>query len=250
MEMGSRGGRSEVAGLVQHGLTTDEEIVLRVRAGDTELFEVLMRRHNQRLYFTVRAILESDAEAEDVVQQTYLAAYRHLGQFEGRARFATWLTRIAIHEALARRRSMGRRRRTTNQESIDNVPAPDPDPEQQAYAVELSSALNSALGRLPATYRAVFVLREIYGFDTLDTAERLRLTEGTVRTRLHRAKDFLQRALQDVTPAPAFRFDGARCDRLVHSVLGRLDDVESRIAVASPLTAISEIQPDRPSEHP
>ena len=247
MEMGSRGnGRSEVAGLVQHSLTTDEEIVVRVRAGDTELFEVLMRRHNQRLYCAVRAILESDAEAEDVVQQTYLAAYRHLGQFEGRARFGTWLTRIAIHEALARRRSMGRHRRTTNHEFIDNVPAPDPDPEQQAYAVEL----NSALSRLPATYRAVFVLREIYGFDTLDTAERLRLTEGTVRTRLHRAKDFLQRALQEVTPAAAFRFDGARCDRLVHSVLGRLEDVESRITMAAPLTAISETRPDRPSEHP
>jgi RNA polymerase sigma-70 factor (ECF subfamily) len=252
MEMGSRGnGGSEVAGLVQHRPTTDEEIVLRVRAGDTEVFEVLMRRHNQRLYCAVRAIVDSDAEAEDAVQQTYLAAYRNLAQFEGRARFRTWITRIAIHEALARRRQTLRSGgQPTSHAFIDRVPAPTPDPERQTYAVELNAVLTSALGRLPAAYRAVFVLREIHGFNTLDTAERLRLSEGTVRTRLHRAKDFLQRTLQELMPPAACRFDGTRCDRLVQAVMGRLGDPDSQIPRAAPLTAISEIQPDRPSEHP
>ena len=233
------------------GPTTDEEIVLRVRAGDAELFEMLMRRHNQRLYCTVRAILRCDAEAEDAVQQTYLAAYRSLAQFEGRARFGTWIMRIAIHEALARRqRTVVRVGRTSNHARVDNVPSPAPNPEQQTYAVELSSQLNSALGRLPAAYRAVFILREIQGFNTLDTAERLRLSEGTVRTRLHRAKDFLQRTLEELMPPAACRFDGARCDRLVEDVMGRLGDFENQIPMPTRLTTISETQPDRPSEHP
>ena len=89
---------------IQPGALADEEVVVRVRAGDTHLFEVLMRRYNQRLYRAVRAILQNDADAEDAVQQAYLNAYRHLGQFEGRARFSTWLTRIAVYEALSRRR--------------------------------------------------------------------------------------------------------------------------------------------------
>jgi DNA-directed RNA polymerase specialized sigma24 family protein len=86
---------------------TDEEIVNRVSTGQVEMFEILMRRHNQRLYRTARAILRDDAEAEDAVQQAYLNAYRHLDQFEGRAQFSTWLTRIAVYEALARRKRVG-----------------------------------------------------------------------------------------------------------------------------------------------
>ena len=83
---------------------SDEEIAHRVSSGDVQLFEVLMRRHNQRLHRAARAILRDDSEAEDAVQQAYLNAYRHLNQFEGRAQFSTWLTRIAVYEALARRR--------------------------------------------------------------------------------------------------------------------------------------------------
>ena len=229
--------------------STDEEIVLRVRSGDTDLFEVLMRRHNQRLYCAVRAIVRDDAEAEDAVQQAYLAAYRNLGQFEGRARFSTWLTRIAIHEALARRRRrLDRGARTANVSFVDTVASPDPDPEQRTYAVELSALLDSALGQLPAGYRAVFELREIHGLNTFDTAERLRLSEGTVRTRLHRAKDLLQRTLQNLMPPDACRFDGARCDRLVDAVMSKLRDPEFLVLVAFHLKAISETQPGRPSD--
>src|SRR6059058_857453 len=88
---------------------TDEEVIERVKAGDTALYEIVMRRYNQRLYRVARAILHDDAEAEDVMQDAYVRAYQHLSQFAGRSQFATWLTRIAIHEALARSQ---RRRRT------------------------------------------------------------------------------------------------------------------------------------------
>src|SRR5512146_683916 len=87
---------------------TDEEIVARVCSGEIELYEILMRRHNPRIYRAARAILRDDAEAEDVMQEAYVRAYAGLAQFEGKARFSTWLTKIAVHEALARAR---RRRR-------------------------------------------------------------------------------------------------------------------------------------------
>ena len=82
----------------------DVEIVARVRAGESGLFEILMRRHNQRVYRVARAVLKNESEVEDVMQQAYVNAFFHLDQFEERAQFSTWLTRITLHEALARRR--------------------------------------------------------------------------------------------------------------------------------------------------
>src|SRR5438309_5885405 len=87
---------------------SDEEVVRRVLNGETALYELLMRRHNQRLYRIARSILRDDAEAEDVMQDAYVRAYQSLASFEGRAKFVTWLTRIAIHEALARCRKRSR----------------------------------------------------------------------------------------------------------------------------------------------
>src|SRR5256885_5562620 len=87
---------------------TDEEVVNRVRTGETALYEVIMRRYNQRLYRVARAILHNDVEAEDVMQDAYVRAYQHLAQYSGRSPFGAWLTRIAVNEALARLRSRGR----------------------------------------------------------------------------------------------------------------------------------------------
>ena len=206
-----------------HAGLTDEEVVLRVLGGDTPLFEVLMRRYNQRLYRAARAILQNDADAEDAVQQAYFNAYRNLTQFEGRSRFATWLTRIVVYQALAqRRRSRPRSFESGDAQLADRVVAVAPDPERHAYVSELSALLEAAVAALPDRYRAVFILREIDGLNTADTARRLHVTEGTVKARLHRAKDVLQRRLQEVPPTEAFRFDGARCDRLVTAVMAQL----------------------------
>jgi RNA polymerase sigma-70 factor (ECF subfamily) len=192
-----------------------------------------MRRYNQRLYRTARAILKSDAEAEDAVQQAYLNAYRHLAQFEGRARFSTWLTRITVYEALARRRrSRDKPVASSDEEQVERVASETPDPEHQAYAGQLGTRLEAALAALPDGYRTVFMLREVDGLNTAETAQQLRLSEGTVKTRLHRAKDLLQRTLRDVTPAAGFRFDGSRCDRLVAAVLCGLTQPQLVDAVA------------------
>lgn len=216
---------------LQAGALTDEEVVVRVRDGDTRFFEVLMRRYNQRLYRAVRAILQNDADAEDAVQQTYLNAYRHLAQFEGRARFSTWLTRIAVYEALSRRRrARDKPLGSSDDEQIERAVSAAPDPERQTYAGELGALLESALATLPHGYRSVFMLREVDGLNTAETAQQLCVSEGTVKTRLHRARDLLQRKLHDVTPTEAFRFGGNRCDTMVASVMSRLSGMNFAVA--------------------
>ena len=207
----------------------DEQVVERILAGQTALFEVLMRRHNERLYRAARAILKDESEAEDVMQQAYINAYNHLRQFDGRSRFATWLTRIAIHEAIARARRRGR------YASMDaaspfaaDVPAPastSPDPERQAFARELGRLMESAIDRLPDGSREVFMLREVEGMSTEEVAEALAVSESVVKTRLSRARAALKRDLRrhaGIAEANAFRFLRPRCDRVVAAVLARL----------------------------
>ena len=202
---------------------SDDEVVRRVRDGETALFEVLMRRYNQRLYRIARAVVKDEHEAEDVMQQAYVSAFTHLGQFERRAQFSTWLSRIAIHEAL------GRRRRARPTESIDTddgepmeiLSSSAPDPEHQAYAGELRHLLETSVDALPETYRMVFMLRDVEGLSTAETAEGLDIGEEAVKTRLHRARAMLRRELYDragATSGEAFNFHLSRCDRVVAAV--------------------------------
>jgi RNA polymerase sigma-70 factor (ECF subfamily) len=208
---------------------SDEEIVERVRSGETPLFEMLVRRYNQRLYRVARSVLRDEHEAEDVMQHAYVSAFEHLHQFAGRASFATWLTRIAVHEALARARRRGRFRglESMSEEGAPSGPPRDerPDPEQQAQAGELRRLLESAIDGLPETYRAAFVLREAEGLDTAEVAECLEISEDAVRTRVHRARVLLRRKLLERTGATsgaAFSFHLTRCDRVVAGVFVRL----------------------------
>ncbi|NUR53696.1 MAG: RNA polymerase sigma factor [Acidobacteria bacterium] len=215
--------------LDQWAALTDEQVVVEVLRGHTALFEVLMRRHNERIYRAARAIVRDEREAEDVMQQAYVNAYAHLRQFDGRARFSTWLTRIAVHEALRR----VRRRPTLA--SLDSpghstvecpMPAaPSPDPERQAFSRELRALLESAIDALPDGSREVFMLRQVEGMSTGDVAETLDVTEDVVKTRLSRARaalrrDLLQRA--GIASPEAFRFLRPRCDRVVAAVLARI----------------------------
>jgi RNA polymerase sigma-70 factor, ECF subfamily len=225
-------GQSASPAIPATPVLTDEEIVHRVSSGDLQMFEVLMRRHNQRLYRAARAILQDDTEAEDAVQQAYLSAYGHLHQFQRRAQFSTWLTRIAVNEALARRRRGVRQATSSDHGLAETAASPSPDPERQAYGKELSVLLESALAGLPAGYRSVFMLREHDGLSTAETARRLGINEATVKTRLHRAKGLLQRKLHAVTPAEAFSFDGDRCDRLVAGVFRRLAYVKRLVHIS------------------
>lgn len=209
---------------------SDEEVVERVLAGETELFEILMRRYNQRLYRIARAILSDDGEAEDVMQDAYVRAYAHLGQFAGRARFSTWLTRIAVYEALARARR-GRRLvqiedlSLRKEDTMTLLSSTERGPEQQAIQRDLQSVLEAAVGDLPESFRSVLMLREIEGLSTAETAESLGISEALVKTRLHRARASLRQELESRSRAAlagSFPFHLSRCDRVVAAVFARI----------------------------
>lgn len=208
---------------------SDDEVIAEVRGGHTALFEVLMRRYNERVYRAARAIVKDESEAEEVMQQAYVNAYSHLGQFDGRARFSTWLTRIAVNEALAHRQ---RRQRfvvfDAEHPSPREYPVPDrsaPNPERQAFGHELGTLIESAVDRLPAGTREVFVLRQVEGMSTAEVAEALDVSPDVVKTRFSRARASLRRDLEARAGDAAresFRFLKPRCDRVVEAVLRRI----------------------------
>jgi RNA polymerase sigma-70 factor (ECF subfamily) len=207
---------------------TDETIVARVRQGETALYEILVRRHNQRLYRTIRAILRDDRNVEDVMQQAYIDAYTHLNQFRGDAKFATWLTRIAVNRAI--RNGRGDRRNlelvvNDHESPLERVPSHNIDPEHAMYGHELKVVLESLIGQLPEPFRLVFVMREVEGLSTAETAACLEINEDTVKTRLHRAKRLLRDQLDHrLGPAASevYPFHLSRCDRVVAGVMAAI----------------------------
>jgi RNA polymerase sigma-70 factor (ECF subfamily) len=196
--------------------------------GNTALFELLMRRYNERIYRTASAITRDDREAEDVMQQAYVNAFANLRQFRGQAQFATWLTRIAINEALARVRRRGRYEPFEDEPMGESSTVPirsSPDPERLAFAGELRELLEWAIDSLSGGAREVFMLRDVEGLSTADTAASLGVSEDVVKTRLSRARTALRRVLLERAGASApdaFRFNRPRCDRLVSVVLSRI----------------------------
>lgn len=207
----------------------DEEVVARVLSGETALFEILMRRYNQRLYRVSRIILRDDAEAEDVMQDAYVRAYEHLHQFAGKAAFSTWLTRIAIHEALARKRRRGRQEELDalpmNGESMAIMKSSDPSPEATTATAQARELLEQAIERLPESYRTVVVMREVEDMSVAETAFSLGVTEAVIKTRLHRAHAMLRKELysraKDRAP-DLYQFHAVRCDRVVKAVFERI----------------------------
>jgi len=209
---------------------TDAEIVKRVRAGDRALFEILMRRHNQRLYRAARAVVKDERDVEDVMQQAYINAFTHLHQFEERSQFSTWLTRIVLNEAFGRRQRLLVESKAmvalngdeSSGELMESIRSPLVGPEHQAYARELRDVLEEAVDALPETYRTVFMLRDVEGLSTAETGEGLGLGEEAVKTRLHRARAMIRRSVSSrigEAAAGAFQFQAPRCDRVVAFVL-------------------------------
>ncbi len=211
----------------------DAELARRVAAGDNAAFEQLMRRHNQQLFRTARAILRDDAEAEDALQEAYLQAYRTLGSFRGEARLSTWLARIVANEALQRLRKGTRRAAIVPiqagmaAEELEQLPDSrmDKQPEAGAERAQVRKVLERRIDALPDAYRAVFVLRAVEELSVEETAAVLGIPEATVRSRFFRARSLLREALaQEIDHAygEAFAFAGHRCDRIVASVMARI----------------------------
>jgi RNA polymerase sigma-70 factor (ECF subfamily) len=208
---------------------SDEEVVSRILQGEIALFEVIMRRYNQRLYRVARAILRNDGDAEDVVQDAYVRAYEHLAQFAGKAAFSTWLTRIAVHEALARKRRNGRLEELEAVQKKDAsnsiLKASGPNPESESAQHQTRQLLEEAIEALPSDYRTVVVMRDVEEMNVAETAAILEVSEALVKTRLHRAHAMLRKqiyARAQGRVADLYPFLGARCDRIVEVVLARI----------------------------
>jgi RNA polymerase sigma-70 factor (ECF subfamily) len=196
-------------------MLADQVLVERIVAGSREEFEQLVRRHNQRLFRAARAIVRSDHEAEDVVQQTWLEIYRHLPQFRGDAQFTTWATRICVNAALA-----VARKRPVIAEVVDVEGGEVPD--DVVDREQLGRVLQDVLGQLPQGNREVMVLRDVLELDTAETAACLGLTEEAVRVRLHRARAAVAAELTERAIDKVYSFDGARCDRMTRNVMAAI----------------------------
>ena len=235
MAHSSQGDDGSHAGGATLGLLTDTELAKRAASGDQVAFQCIMRRHNQLLFRTARGILRNDADAEDALQDAYLSAWRGLGRFQGNARLSTWLVRIVINESLGRLR-----RRTSqsiqpdaasesaqSQEELSMMDEPGRQPEQIAMQTELRSLMEACIDRLPDAYRSVFVLHAVQELSAHEISVALDISEANVRTRFLRARRLLRNDLArtvDLAIGDVYSFAGARCDRIVASVLARLAD--------------------------
>jgi RNA polymerase sigma-70 factor (ECF subfamily) len=218
---------------------SDERLLVRIGQADHGAFETLMRRHNPRLFRVARAILKDDTSAEDVLQEAYLDAYRHVGTFRGQSSVTTWLTKIVINRALMHLRKHRRDRVVVpfegyagGQESMEPHMADDriESPSDATLRAEVRRLIEHRLDDLPVAFRTVFILREVEDLTVEETAECLGIPPATVRTRLFRARTLLRAALtQDLDSATTdiFRFDGDRCDRIVRRVLEQVPALQS-----------------------
>ena len=206
----------------------DLELAQRAMARDGAAFRTVIKTHNQRLYRIARGVVRNDAEAEDIVQEAYVRAFPHLESFRGDASLGTWLSRIVINEALGRLR---KRRRTVAmpenpQAEIIQFPLnPSDDPERTMAQRQILELVERATDSLPDVYRMVFMARVIEGLSIEETSELLGVRPQTVKTRLHRARALLRKALDDqIGPVllEAFPFAGRRCERLTAAVMKRL----------------------------
>jgi RNA polymerase sigma-70 factor (ECF subfamily) len=227
-----------MADVYSSGLTdADAEIVRRIIAGDLAAFELLMRRHNRRLYRLARATLRNDADAEDALQDAYLKAFRALAQFRGDAALATWLSRLVLNECFGRMRREARRQNVMptlpvcpddEQMSFDMDPISTHDdcvPDQVVSRAQIRALLERKLDALPVDFRTVFVLRSVEEMSIEETAESLCIPEATVRSRHFRARQMLRESLAEEVERlgpELFEFGGRCCDRIVAAVLTRL----------------------------
>ena len=184
----------------------DFALVAEAKAGSYEAFEELVNRYENKIYRLGVNITGSPEDAEDVLQEAFLKAFQHLGEFRADSRFYTWLVRIAVNEALMKLRKRRSDRSVPLEDEIgeDGEPIPreladwKPNPEQIFAQAEIEDILRDAAQKLPATYRTVFLLRDVEDLSTAETASVLNLSEGTVKARLFRARLMLREELSKV----------------------------------------------------
>ena len=214
---------------------SDVQLALSAAAGNATAFETIVRRHNRLLFRTARGIVADDAEAQDVVQETYLRAFTNLHAFRGDSALGTWLARIAINVALTTQRKKGRLVQLDVRDGEDDAPeledampaqTTDSDaPDATAHRHELRELLQAAIGELPPIYRSVFMLRAVEELSVQETAFCLGVSEDVVKTRFLRARAMLRERLAlrvEASAAETFAFAGERCDAVLAHVMAEL----------------------------
>lgn len=204
---------------------SNEELVDRIKQGETELFELLMRRLNRRLYLVAMSILHNDAEAEEVIQEAYVRGWQHLSSFRGPAGIGAWFSRIVKNEALMRIRKNRHHESSTVAGVVEHLVDDRALPETEADIINARVMLELAIAQLPHHFRLTFVLREIEQLSVRETAESLEIDPATVKTRVYRARQILREKLGrqiSMSFNEAFPFAGIRCDRIVIGVMRRV----------------------------
>lgn len=210
---------------------TDTEIIDRILSGQTSLFEVLMRRYNERLFRIQRSYISDEEAVKDTLQQTYLKAFKNLDSFKGDSQFSTWITRIAINEALKYLNKQNRYSRIhdLNEDIPQNSHTVDTrnTPEKDMIQSDFRGLLEDAVDQLSPKYRSVYMLREVEQINTKETADCLDISRSNVKVRLHRAKKMVRKELErKVADTDIFNFKGLRCDRMVLQVMTEINDLE------------------------
>jgi RNA polymerase sigma-70 factor, ECF subfamily len=208
-----------VGGRVDAAVPSDEELVGSVVSGDRTALALLVRRYDQLLYRTARSILKDDAEAEDVVQETFLLAYRSLANFRHDARLSTWLVRIVVNVALGRLRKDAHHLRRQPQDLDQDAPER---PDEALSRADMRRLIETKIDSLPDPFCVVFMLRAVQELSIEEISDALGIPAATVRSRYSRARRLLRNSLAqelDLVLGDAFPFAGSRCDRMVNSIL-------------------------------
>jgi RNA polymerase sigma-70 factor (ECF subfamily) len=214
-------------GIFEPTATPDDELITKILQGEKNLYAIIVRRYNQRLYKVGISILNDETEIEDAMQVAYINAYEHLGKFAFKASFSTWLTRILINECLLRLKKRGNTI-TMNDDNMENELPYRQTGETQTPATkvlnsELKTILDDAIRKLPEIYRTVFVMREIENMNVAETQECLSISEVNVKVRLNRAKAMLRDLLSNYyRKEDILHFHLSRCERMVDKVMSQI----------------------------
>jgi len=210
---------------VEAGILPDSELITRILQGEKDLYALIVRRYNQRLYRVGMGILNDDTEVEDAMQVAYISAWENLGKFKFRSSFSTWLTRIMINESLLRTKK--RKHFLEMKEDTINQYEQSISPQNvisKLINADLRKKLEEAIQKLPEKYRTVFILREIESLSVSETKACLAISDINVKVRLNRAKTMLRNALSDLYKSEdVFEFHLSRCDRMVENVMRRIN---------------------------
>ncbi|EID76844.1 RNA polymerase sigma factor [Imtechella halotolerans] len=215
---------------INHQKITDEIIINRILSGEKELYEILVRRNNQKLFRIIRSYIKGQEEIEDIMQNSYIKAFTNLHQFNSNSKFSTWLIRIAINESLVVLKNKGNiihlnsfyqgKNDLSIIEFPDNIQS---NPQEKMIQNEAKQLLENAIDKLEFKYRVVYIMKEVEEMSLKEIATTLDLSLANVKIRLHRSKEMLKEILYKLSNTKdLFEFGFKQCDRLTEKVMGKI----------------------------